>query len=65
MLKAMVPHAWAAGIKTEEGHGGEHVLVKCVVVAVNVMAYLVVIAPHERRSTNEIIRETKSVVHSW
>lgn len=40
MLELVVPGLGQAGVKPQQGEGAEHILVKCLIIAVDVMGHL-------------------------
>mmetsp|Transcript_5890 Transcript_5890/g.23273 ORF Transcript_5890/g.23273 Transcript_5890/m.23273 type:complete len:206 (-) Transcript_5890:766-1383(-) len=62
VLEAVVPRLGTTSVETQERHGGVHVLIHSIVVAVNVVAHLVVVSPHQRRAADEIVRQTEDAV---
>ena len=63
VLEPVEPLLGLPRVEPQERHGGVHVLVQRVVVAVDVVAHLVVVPPHERRPPDEIVRHAQRVVH--
>mmetsp|Transcript_27062 Transcript_27062/g.43320 ORF Transcript_27062/g.43320 Transcript_27062/m.43320 type:complete len:235 (-) Transcript_27062:592-1296(-) len=65
VLVLVEPLLGLARVEAQERHGGVHVLVQRVVIAVDVVRHLVVVAPHETGTPDEVVRQAQRVVHPY
>mmetsp|Transcript_11219 Transcript_11219/g.24172 ORF Transcript_11219/g.24172 Transcript_11219/m.24172 type:complete len:241 (-) Transcript_11219:513-1235(-) len=64
VLELVVPVLGLAGVKAQEGEGVHHVLVQCLIIAVDVVGHLVVVSPHEGGASNQVVSQAQRVVHN-